>query len=224
MAVSWRIATGSLCALVLLPATAEADEELNVALSWGVLHKRELPALRTTEDIETPARTIPKDARIANTGGVTMFGGALDFAFVFDDRVRVPLLGFGFYGAVGSYAPTLSSVDGSLVRMRRSTAWEFDVLLPGIGVRSNLRRWMVAADVRFGVGFLGENASVVAGSGTYAGDAGTAMAVSSFVDLNLMGCRRLDPFQRLCLQATLRLWDFGAVNGFTIGMRWEIGP
>jgi hypothetical protein len=207
-------------AVAAWPSDARADLDLGVSFAAAAAGKRELPALRS-EDLVTSARTIDEGGRVPNRGGIVMLGGRLDFQVVVDDRWIVPFIGVGVYGAVGSYPTTVSALDGSVARLRPWTAYEIDALLPGFGWRMNRRRWMFAGDVRLGVGFFQERVSVAAGADSFLFD---GAATSLLVDVDLVGCRRLDPLQRVCLQVTPRIYDFGFANGGTIGLRWELGP
>jgi hypothetical protein len=48
-------------------------------------------------------------------------------------------------------------------------------------------------------------------------------AYSGVLEVQLEACRRLDPATRICLQAAPRIYDFGLMNGGTLGLRVEWG-
>lgn len=206
--------------LLAWPSTARADFDFETAIAVAAAGKRELPALRSSE-ASTSAREIPSGERVPNRGSATLLGGRFEIGLVIDDRWRVPLLGFAAYGAVGSYPATITSLDGSVARLRPWTAYEVDALLPGFGVRVKKRRWMFSGDVRLGAGFFGERVAVASGAGSFLVQ---SAAATLLVDVDMMACRRLDPLQKVCLQVTPRIYDFGFANGGTIGLRFEVGP
>ena len=51
----------------------------------------------------------------------------------------------------------------------------------------------------------------------------TAFFYDAGLQTDIKACRRLDPTTRLCLQVAPRLYDFGFVNGATVGLRIEWG-
>ena len=60
-----------------------------------------MPAM-TLDPVSTAVRDVPKTS-VPTRGGLTTIGGYLDTQVTFGDRVTMPLLGFGMYGAIGSY-------------------------------------------------------------------------------------------------------------------------
>jgi hypothetical protein len=134
--------------------------------------------------------------------------------------VLIPGLGFAGYGAVGSYDTIVTSADGSIARARPWTTYRLDVLLPGIGYRMKHRRYMFVASVRTGISALHMSGSVAGGTGeTLAALSG----VSGVLQVELEACRRLDPVTRVCAQVAPRIYDFGFMNGATLGLRVEWG-
>ena len=203
--------------MLALPGVARADGY--VAAGIGPTWIARAPAIAMTEPLEIDSRTVPK-GDIANRGGLVMFGGYLDGGFVFGDRWMIPLFGLGFHSAIGSSDEVLSSRDGSIATLRPWSAYSVDALLPGFGVRAKKRRWMFEADVRTGLGVIWEGGSVVGGAETSTFE---GAAVSFLLMGHVMGCRRLDPEQRLCLEVMPRIYEFGWWNGATVGLRYEAG-
>jgi hypothetical protein len=207
------------CAAVVLAApVAHADVDFQVAAGAGVSWIRTMPTL-TSDPVSTAAREVPAhDVPIG--GSVGALGGSLDLSIITSDRWFIPMAGFGAYGAVGSYPTVLSSVDGSIARIRPWSTYEIDILLPGIGYRVIRRRFMFSASLRSGVSSLHVGGSIAGGNDTqpvsYSG-------FSPLIQAEIEACRRLDPVTRVCLQAAPRVYNFGIVNGATFGLRVEWG-
>ena len=147
-------------------------------------------------------------------------GASLEFAMTVDAHVVIPVFGLAAYAALGSYDTVITSADGSIATVRPWTAYRLDALLPGIGYRVTQRRWMFQADIRTGV-------SVMLMEGTIAGGSSETetplTAISGVLVAELEACRRLDPVTRVCLQLAPRIYDFGFMNGGTLGLRVEWG-
>src|SRR5262249_1616908 len=120
----------------------------------------------------------------------------------------------------GSYDSITSSTDGSIVHMRPWSATRLDVLMPGVGGRWKHRRWMFEAAARTGITVLSMHGSVAAGADSLRIDplnASVLLVAQSSI------WRRLDPVQRLCVEVAPRVYDFGFLNGATVGLRYEWG-
>jgi hypothetical protein len=52
----------------------------------------------------------------------------------------------------------------------------------------------------------------------------SVFAVTLGVRADAEVCRRLDPIERACLFVSPALYEFSALNGGSIGLRWEVGP
>jgi hypothetical protein len=203
--------------VVALPRLARAEVGLQLTLGPGVLWTRSTPTL-TSGPLSAP-REIGK-LPVPMRGGLTSVGGYLDTQLTIADRTTMPLFGFGYYGAVGSYATVVSSLDGSVANIEPWTAYRWDLLLPGLGGRWKHRRWMVEASVRTGVAAIGMHGSVATGADTHRVDpSGLSFLLAGQASV----CRRLDPWQRLCVEVAPRIYDFGFLNGATAGLRWEWG-
>ncbi len=177
-----------------------------------------MPSL-TLEGASTVARDIP-ERKVAIGGSIVSLGGGIDSAVIANDQWSIPLLGVAAYGAIGSYDTIVTSVDGSIARIRPWTTYEIDVLLPGVGYRMIKRRYMFSAALRGGLVFLTTQGAVAAGADETAfGLSG----LSPLVQAELLACRRLDPLTRVCLQVAPRIYDFGFMNGATFGVRVEWG-
>ena len=56
------------------------------------------------------------------------------------------------------------------------------------------------------------------------GDSSTSLSgFSGVLQAELAACRRLDPVTRVCVQVAPRIYDFGFMNGATLGLRVEWG-
>ena len=203
---------------MLASRPAHADVELAVGAGVGVNFFRSLPTL-TSERAETSARTLePQEVPLG--GSVTAFGGSFDIGVVFDDRWMIHGFGVGLWGAVGSYPAIVTGVDGSIARARPWTMFDVDLTLPGVGYRVKRRRWMFGAGIRTGVSIMHVGASIAAGGGA---QETSLTGVSAMLQAELEACRRLDPVTRVCLHVAPRIFDFGILNGGTLGLRMEWG-
>ncbi len=173
------------------------------------------------DSIDLESRTIAKGARLP-TGGRTygMVGFHMDFAFALDRRLLLPLLGVGGYIAAGDTRAIASSVDGSAARVMPWRSSRFDVLLPGIGIHGVKRRFAGSAVVRTGVALAFFEGHVAGGADVVPFETNRG---SPLLQVELEGCRRLDPTQRVCLFVAPRLYDFGWLSGVSAGLRWELG-
>jgi hypothetical protein len=204
------------CALWAEPA--HADVELEMAALGGVAWTRSLPTLTSARTL-TAARDV-RESHVAIGGSLFAVGGGVDFGLALDDRLMLPGLGFAGYGAVGSYDTVLTSADGSIARVRPWTTYQLDLLLPGVGYRMKHRRFMFVASVRTGISGMFMNGSIAGGDGdTLASLSG----MSGLLQVELEACRRLDPVTRVCAQLAPRIYDFGFMNGATVGLRMEWG-
>ncbi len=184
----------------------------------GVAWTRSLPTLKS-EGIMTPARDLG-ESRFAVGGPLLALGGGVDAGLSLDDRVFFPGFGFAGYAAVGSYDSVLTSADGSVARASPWTTYRLELLLPGIGYRIKHRRFMFVASLRTGVAGMSMNGSVAGGDG----ETPTSLsAKSGMLQVELEACRRLDPGTRVCVQLAPRIYDFGFINGATLGLRVEWG-
>lgn len=204
--------------VLLTPSSARADVDFQLAGTAGAAWMRSLPAL-TTPSTTTAAREVP-EARVPIGGSLTWVGAGFELGMTVDDRIVIPGLGIAGYGAVGTYDTVVTSADGSIARAHPWSAYRLDILLPGIGYRWKHRRYMFEADVRTGVSAMYMGGSIAGG----AGDSPTTLsAFSGVVEARLEACRRLDPVTRVCLQVAPRIYDFGFMNGGTLGLRVEWG-
>lgn len=204
--------------LILYAQPARADAELQVSAFGGVAWTRSLPTLKS-EGTMTLARDIG-ESRVAVGGPLLALGGGVELGLSLDDRLFFPGVGFAGYGAVGSYDTVLTSADGSIARANPWTTYRFDVLLPGIGYRMKHRRFMFIASLRTGVSRMFMSGSMAGGDGE---TLSSLSATSGLLQVELEACRRLDPVTRVCAQLAPRIYDFGFINGATLGLRIEWG-
>ncbi|MBX3209101.1 MAG: hypothetical protein KF764_28975 [Labilithrix sp.] len=207
------VASASLCA-----SDARADFDFQLGTSVSGAWVRRAPDF-TSKAVTTSARELgAKTARAGSSLAMIGFGG--DVELTIDDRWKVPLFGGNFHWAVGEYDAAITSLDGSIARLRPWTVIRGDFLLPGIGRRWKHRRNMWAAAVRSGFSVAGMAGSVAAGAETVPLE---LTAQTFLLQLELEGCRRLDPSTRVCLQVVPRLYDHQLLNGLTFGIRMEWG-
>lgn len=197
-------------------ARADFDFQFATSVSGGWL--RQTPSF-ASKPVSTNARDIGAND-VKMRGGLGMLGVGGDMELTLDDRWKVPLLGGVAWWAVGSYDTTVTSVDGSIARVRPWSTFRGDLLLPGIGRRWKHRRNMWAAAVRTGVSYASMGGTVAAGAEAAPLD---LTAVTFLVQIELEGCRRLDPTTRVCLQVVPRLYEHELLNGVTFGLRMEWG-
>jgi len=213
------VAASLAVATVALPGDAHAtDVELEVALGAGGAWMRGLPKL-TNEPLSTTSRELAS-RRLEVPGSVTAFGGYFEIGASVNDRFLVPLVGIGGYAAGGLYDPVVTSLDGSITRVRPWTTTRFDGLLPGFGYRVKQRRWMFGFAARAGFSVISVRGGVASGIGW---DDLELTALSPLLQAELEACRRLDPVTRVCLQVAPRIYDGVFMNGATFGLRMEFG-
>jgi hypothetical protein len=79
---------------------------------------------------------------------------------------------------------------------------------------------MFETSIRTGISAMYMGGSIAGGTS----DVATSLsAYSGVLEVQLEACRRLDPVTRICLQAAPRIYDFGFMNGGTLGLRVEWG-
>ena len=212
------VAVVTFLAVAASAASARADVELQAAAIGGLAWTRSLPTLKSAS-VSTSARDV-RESQVAIGGSLFAVGAGVDVGLAVDDRLFLPGLGFAGYGAVGSYDTVLTSADGSIARARPWTTYRLDVLLPGVGYRMKVRRYMLVASIRTGFSAMFMNGSIAGG----ADDALASLSgFSGVVQVELEACRRLDPSTRICGQLAPRIYDFGFLNGATLGARVEWG-
>ncbi len=205
-------------AIVTHAEPAHADVDFQLAGTTGAAWMRALPTLHSAA-LSTAARDVP-DARIPVGGSLTWMGAGFELGMTVDAHVVIPGLGIAAYAAVGSYDTVLTSADGSIATVRPWTAFRIDVPLPGIGYRVKERRWMFQADIRTGISIMSLNGTIAGGSS----ETETPLtAITPMLVAEVEACRRLDPVTRVCLQVAPRIYDFGVMNGGTLGLRVEWG-
>jgi hypothetical protein len=200
------------------PSVARADVDFQTSVTAGAAWMPSLPALKSASTM-TAAREVPESS-VKTGGALVSAGGGLDLAAVVDDHYVIPALGFAAYGAVGSYPTIVTSADGSIARASPWTTYQVDALLPGIGYRMKRRRFMFGASIRTGFSWMHMSGAIAGGTeDTLVSLSGTSL----LVQVELEACRRLDPVTRVCLQVAPRIYDFGFMNGATLGLRVEWG-
>jgi hypothetical protein len=162
------------------------------------------------------------DTKLPSVGPLTLGGVGADFGVSIDERIIVPILGFGFETALGQSPRVLTGIDGALAEVRPWTAWKYDIGMPGLGLRFKERRWMFSFLLRPGISLLFMKGSVAAGADT---NDLTLYTPSLYARAEVEACRRFDPTERVCVFVAPTMYvGFGFVAGASAGVRWEIGP
>lgn len=212
------IMVGGVTALLMTAREARADFDFQFATNMNGAWVRQSPTL-SARSVSTSARDIAA-GDVETGGGLAMLGPSADVDLTIDDRWKVPLVGAAAYWAVGSYDTTVTSLDGSIARVRPWSTFRADLFLPGVGRRWKHRRNMWGAAIRTGVSFVTVGGSVAAGSESEPLSLG---ATSFLLAVELEACRRLDPTTRVCIQVVPRVYDHELMNGLTFGVRMEWG-
>lgn len=179
---------------------------------------RETPDLQS-EGISLESRRLG-EGTLRSRGGIAMLGFGFDTELTIDDRWKVPLSGVNFWWATGRYDAVNTSFDGSIAHVQPWTGYRIDLLFPGFGRRIKLRRNMVSFAFRTGASRLRMDGTVAAG----ASENELALTRWTFLaQIEVEGCRRLDPTTRVCLQIVPRVYEHTLLNGLTVGIRMEWG-
>jgi hypothetical protein len=217
-----RIAVASLafaaaCAVATPAEARDSQVELGGVFDVFGTYMRAAPSMV----LSSSDTSRPLHGRLPSVGHLTLAGAAGEMTLAVDSRLIFPIAGLGISAAVGGGPRVLSSVDGSIVEQRAWTTYMGDLLLPGIGLRFKEHRWMFSGVVRTGISFAGMSGSVASGGDT---SPVTASAMSMLLRVQLEGCRRLDPVERICFEVSPSIYQYGFGNAVTAGLRWEFGP
>jgi hypothetical protein len=186
---------------------------------------RSMPSLSLHGPLDTSQRTLPSGAVLPSTGSQSFAALTWDAGATVNDRWMLPVFGLQYGWAVGGSPELVTAIDGSIVHVHPWSADFVTMLLPGFGVRQKVRRWMFEASVRPVVSLMETSASVASGADTTdLGKDHTLFSLTLGLRAELEVCRRTDPVQRVCLLASPALYEFGPMNGGTVGLRWEVGP
>lgn len=207
-------------AVGLVPAAAHAQQvRFDVGATIGGAWMPSAPAVNISPDpasaIRFPTGTT---SRLAIPLGFVGIGAYATFRL--SRQLYLPTLGVTYWGAVGPSPRVTTSVDGTIVELRPYRSSILDVSLIGIGLQAPLKRWLVTADVTAGFSIFFLPGSVAAGNVT---EDTNASALSPTLRVNLTGCRRFDPWTRLCAVLSPNVYSFGFFNGGSFTLRWEIG-
>ena len=197
---------------------AAADVDLQIALGMNAGYLRKIPSLGAGK-VSTTARDIAA-GDVRARGGLWLMGGTVDVQLTIEDRWTVPLFGATVMWATGSAAPIASSFDGSIARIRPSTAVRGDVLFLGFGRRWKHRRFMYGVAARTGISGITMEGDVAAGASRTPLNLGAATFLFT---VEAEGCRRIDPEHRVCFQVVPRVYEHQFLNGVTFGLRMEWG-
>jgi hypothetical protein len=217
----------SLASLVLVAGrTARADVlwDIQTALDARDLWMRALPPI----DLHSPYDGLPRTVSagtLPSAGPHQFMAITWDTSLTIADRWLVPVLGLQYGWSFGESPDVVTSLDGTIVHMQTWTTNVLTALLPGVGVRTKARRWMFSADVRPVASFVWMSAMAAQGTDSSdLADGHSLFAAGLGVRAELEACRRIDPVQRACLVVSPALYEFSALNGGSIGLRWEVGP
>jgi len=205
----------------LRPAVARADASaVEASIDLRFAHLRNFPDVEHAAADEADGRPLP-EAKVPGGQAENFLGVGLGLELAMHDRVRVPLLSFALSSAIGSSPRVYGTIDGSIVEVDTWRTGLMVIGLPGYGVRIKERRWMFEAALQPGIAYLFTSGYVAAGTQR----AATSFHAGSLVlQADLAACRRLDPVERACLFVTPALYEFGWLNAWTVGLRWEVGP
>ncbi len=204
------------------PARAAAPARgtgLELRFGLGFVATSRLPTLRLSEDVSLSSRDLVSGT-LPTAGGFRGLGGHTDLTYVVRPRLTVPLVGFGFYGALGDHAPVRSAVDGTIATVQPWRMFAFDVLGPGLGLRLTHRRYFFEAITRVGVVLYGGKAELAAGREAVDAD---VIGLAFSVRAELSGCRRLDPENRVCLSFAPRVYEVRPLSGASLNVTWVWG-
>jgi hypothetical protein len=224
----WLLPTGTLAALALAP---ERDAYArDVGLEWNTSadvrfdYLRRMPAMDMGTPTDLPLRTLQAGS-VPSTGSQAFAVVTWDTGVVINGRWMLPIIGLQFGWAVGASSDVRSSLDGTMLQLRPSSADFVTLELPGIGMRFKARRWMLAAVVRPSATLMWMGATAADGNASYDLGGSPNLTASTFgVRADIEGCRRLDPVERACVFLAPAIYEFAPLNGGSIGIRMEFGP
>jgi len=206
-------------------ASAYGRNEFNVLVDVRDYYLHAMPQL-DVGPLATPLRNV--QGTLPSTGQQQFLGLTVDTLYIKNARWEFPLFGITAATALGSSPRVVTSLDGSIVEMRPWTAGAATFLLPGVGVRANVRRWKLSMSVRAIASVVWLNAVVANGNvGINTGDKtdGSTISAATFgARASFELCRRTDPVTRACLFVEPHLYEFGFMNGGSAGLRMEFGP
>jgi hypothetical protein len=199
------------------PPQLEGFANVDARVAWFP----RMPTLRTTfpKDFDgTPHEG--QSGELPSSGHGQFAAVGAEVAIAIDRHWGLPLVGVALGGAVGGYPSVVTSVDGVPMTLKPWSAGY--VYMQGLGLeyRARARRWMFEAGVRGGVSIVWMKTSIAVGGDEYAG---SGVAISPTLKGDLAVCRRLDPTQRACLFVAPSIYEFGLLNGASLGLRWEVG-
>lgn len=213
------VALGVVVATVAYAGSARADVEANLRLGAEALFYRSIPTLTLPEPVFTAARG-EREGQVAMEGGLRAVGLVADSGLVVDRRIAIPMIGMGVATAVLGHSAVRSSLDGSIVTARPWEALIADLRLPGIGVRSTVRRWFFEANVRAAVAFIKVPIWVSDGAET-SSTQGTVVMPAARAEVTV--CRRLDPENKMCATLIPKIYEGAFMNGGSVTLTWHWG-
>lgn len=209
-----------IAATLLLSGAASAQQvRVDIGAYGGGAWMPSAPAVHVSPELDSAIR-FPDGSTGRLAVPLGFVGAGVYASFRLSRLVYIPTLGVSYWGAVGPSPRITASVDGTFVELRPYRSSMVDVTVVGIGLQAPLRRWQVSADVLAGFSLFFIPGSVAAGNLI---EETTASALSPTVRLNFTGCRRFDPWTRLCLVVSPNVYNFGFLNGGIVTLRWEIG-
>jgi hypothetical protein len=197
---------------------------LQTALDVRDVWMRAMPPIDLRSPFDAPTRTLPAGT-LPSTGEHQFMALTWDTGITLNDRLMIPVFGIQFGWTVGASPDVVTSLDGTIVHMQTWSSDMLTLLLPGAGVRAKARRWLFEGAVRPTATFVWMSAKAASGTGTSdLGDGHAFFAAGVGLRAELEACRRIDPVQRVCVLVSPALYEFSALNGGSIGLRWEVGP
>ncbi len=211
--------------LAVRPArAADPRWELQTSLDARDVWMRSMPPIDLRSPFDLSQRTLPAGT-LPSTGSQQFAAVTWDAGLTVNDRWMVPIFGIQAGWAVGTSPDVVTSLDGTIVHMHPWSSWDLALLLPGVGVRAKARRWMFEGALRPVASFVWMPATAASGAASSdISDDHALFAMGLGVRAELEACRRIDPVLRACLLVSPALYEFSALNGGSIGLRWEVGP
>jgi hypothetical protein len=199
------------------PPTLRGNARLDAHVAWFP----RLPSLRMTFPAEFEGTKYEGvTAKLPSPGGGQFFVVGGEMGISLSRNWTLPTVGFSFGGAVGGYHATNTAFEGVPFTIEPKSAGYVYMQAIGLEYRARARRWMVEAGVRFGVSIAWMKTRYAIGPDAYET---SGFAVSPALKGDVAICRRLDPEQRLCGFVSPAIYEFGALNGASFGLRWELG-
>jgi hypothetical protein len=200
------------------PVVLQGDASLDARWMWFPRMPTMTATFPSSDFAGTRYENVTGDLPSTGHGQLLAFGA--DVGIAIDRHWTLPLVGIVIGGAVGGYPAVATSVDGVPFTLKPWTTGYVYMQAIGVGYRARARRWAFETGLRFGVSVAWMKTKIAIGGDEY--DA-SMMGISAALKGDVALCRRLDPTQRACLFFAPSIYEFGFMNGGSLGLRWEVG-